>query len=68
MLGDYMETSEKIVTKLLSNQEIIMRNYADEVLDGNMCYKSYPKYDLAHFMSECELSPNRFDDKYLFVK
>lgn len=60
-------TNEDIVTKILSNHEILLRDYAKELFE-NKSYKTNPKYDLSHYLSTTEPSKNRFDDKYLFVK
>jgi len=62
------QTNEDIVTKILSNHEIILRNYAEEVYGASKNYVSNPKYDLTYYLNNNEPEQNRFDNKYLFVK
>ena len=68
-LGVCMElTQEQVVTKLLSNSEILERDYVEEMFEGTKTYQTNPKYDLTHYLNTTKAQPKRFDEKYLFVK
>ena len=63
-----MELShEDIVTKILSDGEIIKVDFTNDELNSQM-YMSYPSYDLGGFLKTAPKEVNRWDDKYLFVK
>lgn len=61
-------THEQTVTKILSNQEILERDYVEEMFEGPKTYQTYPKYDLTNYLNTTTTQPKRFDEKYLFVK
>jgi hypothetical protein len=61
------QTNEDIVTKLLSNHEILQRDYVEEMFDGKKTYETNPEYDLSHFLKTNKPEP-KYTDKYLFVR
>ena len=60
-------THEDIVTKILSDGEIIKVDYTNDELTSQM-YTTNPTYDLGNFLKTAPKEVNRWDDKYLFVK
>lgn len=61
-------TQEQIVTKILSNSEILKRDYVEEMFSPPKNYQTNPKYDLTDYLITNKPEPKRFDEKYLFVK
>ena len=61
-------TSEEVVTKLLSNNEILNRDYAEELFEDNNSYATNPKYDLSGYLKNITPEPNRFGDRYIFIR
>lgn len=61
-------SNEQAVTKILSNHEILERDYVEEMFEGAKIYQTNPKYDLTHYLNTTKTQPKRFDEKYLFVK
>ena len=55
---------EDIVTKMLSNREIINANY-DEL--NTKMYSTNPMYDLTHYLKTAKPEPSKWGEKYLFV-
>ncbi len=55
------QTNEDIVTKMLSEREILCSGVSNLNI-------SYPKYDLNLNLSKYKPEPSRFGEKYIFVK
>ena len=60
-------SQEDIVTRILSDSEILKVNYEDDVLNSKM-YASNPIYDLNTFLNKVKDQPSKWGDKYVFVK
>lgn len=60
-------SNEEKVTQLLSNHEILKRDYVEELFENKKSYYTNPKYDLSLFLNSLEQEP-KYEDKYLFVK
>ena len=60
-------TNEEVVTRILSNHEILERDDVDKMFEeGSKTYVTIPEYDLTHYLNTKAVQ-KRFDDKYLFV-
>ena len=58
-----MELShEDIVTRILSNREILHCDYDESVM-----YSTNPRYDLTHYLKTAKPEPSRWGIKYVFV-
>ena len=66
--GVMEQTNEEIVTKILSNSEILKRQDAPEVFESKRSYSTNPNYDLSLYMREEQIRRNCVKSKYLFVK
>lgn len=61
-------SNEEKVTQLLSNHEILERDYVEELFETKKSYATNPKYDLTLFLNQIKQEPARYEDKYLFVR
>ena len=60
-------SQEDIVTKILSDDEILKVNYVEDELNKCM-YSTNPLYDLNHFLKTASKEPSRWGEKYVFVR
>ena len=71
MLSALQSEHEIIVTRLLSNREILGADgelYDEDYNRIRFKFDSYPIYDLTHFLKNIPPEPSRWGEKYFFVK
>ncbi len=61
-------SNEDIVTKILSDREILMRQDAPDVFERGAKYSTNPNYNLSDYLKKPRREISRFGEKYLFVK
>ncbi len=71
LISTLQSEHERIVTKLLSDKEIIGSDgelYDEDNNRVNLLFNSNPLFDLTHFLKTLPPEPSRWGSKYIFVK
>ena len=67
-MSSVKSSNEEIVTKLLSDREILTRQDIPYLFDGVRTYDTNPNYDLSEYLKKPQRELSRFGPKYIFVK
>ena len=61
-------SNEDLVTKILSDREILMRADAPDVFESGAKYATNPNYNLSDYLKNPKREISRYGEKYLFVR